>query len=66
MNPTQALQILDIATNPANAGKLARMDYANAEQALRVLAEFISANTPKADAGAVVVGSTGIGGSHIP
>ncbi len=49
MNPTQALEVLNIVTLPANAGKLSRIDYANTEQALQVLAEFVKANTPKVE-----------------
>lgn len=45
MKPEEALQVLDIATNPANAGKLTRVDYANCELALKTLAEFVKANT---------------------
>lgn len=47
MTPAQALGVLDIATLPANAGKLSRQDYANTEIALQVLAEFVKSNPPK-------------------
>jgi hypothetical protein len=47
MTTDQALQCLDIATTPANAGKLSRIDYANVQTALAVLDEFVKANTPK-------------------
>jgi len=45
--PADALRVLDQATDPSNAGKLNRMDYANIQTALQILADFISANTPK-------------------
>ena len=50
MTPAQALSVLDIATTPANAGKLSRDDYANVNTALIVLAEFVKANTPVSEA----------------
>lgn len=46
MTPEQALQILDVATVPVNAGKLGRADYANVQVALNTLAEFVKANQP--------------------
>jgi hypothetical protein len=46
ITPIQAFNVLDVATNPANAGKLTRADYANIENSLQVLADFIKANTP--------------------
>lgn len=42
MTPIEALQILDAATTPANAGKLNRADYINIQTALEVLAKAIS------------------------
>ena len=47
VTPAQALGVLNIATNPANAGKLSRTDYANVEIALQVLDLFVSQHTPK-------------------
>lgn len=47
MTVPQALQILDSATHPANAGKLNRADYANINVALQTLAEFVDAHSPK-------------------
>lgn len=41
MTPADALRVLDIATNPANAGKLSRVDYANTETALVCLAQVV-------------------------
>lgn len=40
ITPEQALQALDAATAPANAGKLTRIDYGNAEAALNCLGEL--------------------------
>lgn len=40
MTPQQALQILDEATAPVNAGKITRGGYVQIEAALRVLAEL--------------------------
>lgn len=48
--PTDALNVLDAATLPANAGKLNRVDYANVQAALVILSDFIKANTPEPDA----------------
>jgi hypothetical protein len=50
MTPPQAIQILDTATLPANAGKLNRADYAAINAALTVLAGFVAAHAPKPDA----------------
>ena len=47
ITPEKALEILDLATLPANAGKLGRVDYANVQVALNVLGEFVKANQPK-------------------
>lgn len=49
MTPHQALEVLNIATIPGNAGKLSRMDYANAETALQVLLKFVNDHTPKTE-----------------
>ena len=48
ITPQQALEVLNIATLPANIGKLSRQDYANIEVALQTLVEFVKANPPKA------------------
>lgn len=50
ITPEKALEILDLATLPANAGKLGRVDYANVQVALNVLAEFVKANQSKDEA----------------
>lgn len=47
MSPQQALEVLNIVTLPANAGKLSRQDYANTEVALQTLAAFVTEHTPK-------------------
>ena len=47
ITPQQALEVLNIATLPANIGKLSRQDYANIEVALQTLVEFLKANPPK-------------------
>lgn len=47
MTPQQALEVLNIATLPANIGKLSRQDYANIEVALQTLVVFVKANPPK-------------------
>ena len=53
--PAQALAVLDIMTDPRNAAKLIRADYANAEVALTILAEFVRKNTPTDDGKEVTV-----------
>lgn len=47
MTPQNALRVLDIVTNPANAGKLSRADYGNAELALATLAEIVKEHESK-------------------
>ena len=42
MTSIEALQILDAATTPANAGKLNRADYINIQTALEVIAKAIT------------------------
>lgn len=42
--PREALGILDAIADPRNQGKLTRVDYANAEAALLVLAALVAAN----------------------
>lgn len=37
MTPETAIQILDVGTQPFNAAKLTRQDYANIDTAIRVL-----------------------------
>ena len=41
MTPQEVLTVLDIATNPANTGKLSRADYARAEIALGTLQAIV-------------------------
>jgi hypothetical protein len=47
ITPAKALQVLDVATTPQNAGKLNREDYINIQIALGCLSAFVQANTPK-------------------
>lgn len=49
ITPEIALQIIDAATSPANAGRMTRQDYANVEAALKVLAEFVKEKSALAD-----------------
>lgn len=46
MTPTQALEILNQATDPRHTGKLTRQDYAAIEQALLVFKQLIDKNEP--------------------
>lgn len=46
VSPESALNVLDLATRPENAGKLNRQDYVNIEVSLGVLRELIAASKP--------------------
>lgn len=41
MNPEQAVNILNQATQPANIGRLTRQDFVNIETALQSLAKMV-------------------------
>lgn len=46
MSPLEAVAILDQATDPRNAGKLTRGDYAATQEALRVISQALSPAAP--------------------
>lgn len=48
MNPLQALDVLNIATQPANLGKLSRGDFYNCEMAIAILSNYIKQHEVKA------------------
>ncbi len=47
MEPSTIFAILDAMTDPRNAGKLTRLDYVNAHNAMQALAEIFKAMEQK-------------------